>query len=247
MYKAFCAVSAHVRWDVARQLILWFFLATQSPEDPSVYAKRFERVYRQQQSLKVTFLETYTDNGRVSRKEAGVAYFLRPGKMRWEYAAPEKNLFVVDGKNAWFYVPADHTVTKVPGRQSSDWRTPFALLAGDMKLLRLCERVEFAEQERPHRGENVVLSCVIRESAPPPTASKAKSKKPPAEAATALFEVNRSSGELVRVVFHDPGGIKIEFQFTGWGFDQPVDPALFHFAPPLGVAIVDGYAAQPRP
>jgi outer membrane lipoprotein carrier protein len=234
---------------VIPQLILWFLLASQSPDDPSVYAKRFERTYRQKHSLKVTFLETYTDNGRVSRKEAGVAYFLRPGKMRWEYAAPEKNLFIVDGKNAWFYVPEDHTVTKVPARQSDDWRTSFALLARNMKLSRLCKRVEFAEQERPQRGENVVLSCVVRESDSSPAGSSAKSKtsEPPAETSTALLEVDRNSGELVRVIFHDPGGIEIQFQFSGWSFDQPMDPALFRFVPPLGVAIVEGYAAQPRP
>lgn len=228
------------------QLILWFVLASQSLDDPAVYAKRFERMYRQKHSLKVTFLETYTDNGHAIRKEAGVAYFLRPGKMRWEYAAPERNLFIVDGKNAWFYVPADHTVTKVPGRQSNDWRTPFALLAGDMRLSRLCERLEFAQQE-PQRMENVVLFCVVRESHSSAEGSKAKSKEPAAETTTALLEVDRNSGELVRVVFHDTGGIKIEFQFTGWVFDQPVDPALFRFAPPLGVAIVEGYTSPPRP
>jgi outer membrane lipoprotein carrier protein len=231
---------------VIPQLILWFFLTTQSPDDPSVYAKRFEARYRQQHSLRVTFLETYEENGAVARREAGVAYFLRPGKMRWEYVSPERNLFVVDGKTAWFYVPADRTATKVPARQSNDWRTPFALLAGEMKLSRLCARVEFAEHERAEKKENVVLSCVMREGEPAPRESKAKGELP-AETSTALFEVVRASGELARVVFHDAGGIKVEFQFSGWVSDQRMDPSLFHFAPPSGVAIVDGYATRPRP
>jgi outer membrane lipoprotein carrier protein len=88
-----------------------------------------ESRYRSARTLQASFLERYTENGRLVRVEAGVAYFRRPGKMRWEYASPEKNLFLVDGKNAWFYVPADHTVTRVPAKQSADWRTPFALLA----------------------------------------------------------------------------------------------------------------------
>src|ERR1700684_2187378 len=73
------------------------------------------------------------ENDRTVRVESGVAYFRRPGKMRWEYAAPESNLFLIDGKMAWFYVPADHTVTRVPAKQSTDWRTPLALLAGETK------------------------------------------------------------------------------------------------------------------
>src|SRR5256885_10000771 len=46
-------------------------------------------------------IERYTENGREVRSESGTAYFRRPGKMRWEYEAPEKNLFLVDGKTAW--------------------------------------------------------------------------------------------------------------------------------------------------
>src|SRR5579864_2576055 len=76
--------------------------------------------YRQAQTLQATFLERYSEGGRVVRTEAGTAYFRRPGKMRWEYERPEKDVFLVDGKTAWFYVPSDHTVTRVPARQSGD-------------------------------------------------------------------------------------------------------------------------------
>src|ERR1700675_881832 len=110
---------------------------------------RFEERYRAARTLRATFLERYTENGRVVRTEAGTAYFRRPGKMRWEYESPEKDLFLVDGKTAWFYVPGDHTVTRVPAKQSSDWRTPLALLAGEMKVSRVCARVQLAAEERP--------------------------------------------------------------------------------------------------
>ncbi len=127
-------------------------LLTQSFADSSIHAKRFEAVYRGARTLQVAFLERYSENGHILRTEAGVAYFRRPGKMRWEYESPEKNLFLVDGKSAWFYVPADHTVTRVPAKQSTDWRTPLALLAGEMKLSRICARVELARAERPEQG-----------------------------------------------------------------------------------------------
>ena len=61
---------------------------------------RFERAYRDSRSLEVSFLETYKENGQLVRSEAGTGYFRRPGKMRFEYEAPEKNLFLVDGKTA---------------------------------------------------------------------------------------------------------------------------------------------------
>src|SRR5438132_8422335 len=115
--------------------------------------------------MQVIFLEQYSENGRVIRIEAGAAYFRRPGKMRWEYQSPEKNLFLVDGKTAWFYVPADHTVTRVPAKQSTDWRTPLALLAGEMNLSRVCARIIFSAKEKPEAAGKGVLACELRGAA----------------------------------------------------------------------------------
>ena len=62
----------------------------------------FESRYDSAKTLQATFLERYRDNGRIVQIESGDAYFLRPGKMRWDYQAPEKNVFLVDGKYVWF-------------------------------------------------------------------------------------------------------------------------------------------------
>src|SRR5258708_7572415 len=125
-------------------------------------ASRMEARYGSAKTLQATFLERYAENGSVLRTEAGTAYFRRPGKMRWEYERPEKDLFLVDGKTAWFYVPADHTVTRVPAKQSGDLRTPLALLAGQMKVSRICSRVEIADTEKPLRERDAVLRCLVR-------------------------------------------------------------------------------------
>src|SRR5712664_2275190 len=142
-------------------LIFLFLIVTGAP-DVQTIVKRLETKYRSARTLQATFLERYTENGRVVRMEAGIAYFRRPGKMRWEYESPEKNLFLVDGKSAWFYVPADHTVTRVPAKQSTDWRTPLALLAGEMKISRLCARIISSAKEKPEAAGNVVLACELR-------------------------------------------------------------------------------------
>ena len=88
-----------------------------------------EEKYRKAATLQATFLERYSESGKQVRVEAGTAYFLRPGKMRWEYEQPEKSLFLVDGKYVWFYAPADHTATRMPTKKSEDWRTPIAFCA----------------------------------------------------------------------------------------------------------------------
>src|SRR5947207_7133436 len=205
--------------------------------------RRFEERYRSAARLHATFLERYTENGQVVRIEAGKAYFQRPGKMRWEYESPEKNVFVVDGKTAWFYVPEDHTVTRVPAKKSTDWRTPLALLAGEMKLSRICNKVGYTQQPAPEFSADVMLYCELR-GASKPSGGGDSGKVASAEVRDiAYLEVVQSSGELVRVMVNDPGGLGIEFRFANWRLDPKVDDSFFRFQVPPGVAIVDGELA----
>src|SRR5438270_634654 len=143
-----------------------FFLPTGN-KGAAELTSRMEARYRGAKTMQAAFLERYTENGQEVRTESGTAYFRRPGKMRWEYESPEKNLFLVDGKTAWFYVPGDHMVTRVLAKQSTDLRTPLALLAGEMKVSRVCARLEPALTEKALRESNVVLSCKLRESQSP--------------------------------------------------------------------------------
>ncbi|HXY23640.1 MAG TPA: outer membrane lipoprotein carrier protein LolA [Candidatus Acidoferrum sp.] len=212
--------------------------------EPKAVIARLEAKYHSSHTLQAAFLERYTENGHLVRVEAGTVYFRRPGKMRWEYESPEKNLFLVDGKTAWFYVPADHTVTRVPAKESSDWRTPLALLAGEMKISRVCETVRIAEQQAPESSENAMLYCVLRGTGEVKQTAGSRStdeERKLSEAGEAVyFEVVSNTGELVRVLVKNAGGVAIEFHFTNWLYDPPVNDSLFRFAVSPGVAIVNG-------
>src|SRR5712671_981895 len=211
-------------------------------------ASRMETRYRNATTLQATFLERYSENGAVLRTEAGTAYFRRPGKMRWEYDHPEKDLFLIDGKTAWFYVPADHTVTRVPAKQSEDLRTPLALLAGRMKISRVCSRVELAEGEKPLGEGHAVLRCQPR--GPKQDAASgvgAESVLGVSSGDAVLFEVARDTGELARLIVRQAGGIEVEFRFENWRFDPALPHAMFRFQPPAGVAIVTGELPDGKP
>jgi outer membrane lipoprotein carrier protein len=204
----------------------------------------FEARYQQARTLQARFLESYTDNGDVQRTEAGIAYFRRPGKMRFEYEAPERNLFLVDGKTAWFYVPSDRTVMRVPAKESTDWRTPLALLAGEMKVSRVCVKVALAAEEKTASEGNVVLRCLLRGATPERATGSASANFDPASAGPAVdavfFEIGRHTGELARLLVRQKGGVQVEFKFTGWRANPPVPESLFHWDSPAGVAIVNG-------
>jgi outer membrane lipoprotein carrier protein len=218
--------------------------------DVKLLTSKLEARYRTARTLQSTFLERYLENGQLSRSEAGVAYFRRPGKMRWEYESPEKDLFLVDGKTAWFYVPADHTVTRAPAKESTDWRTPLALLAGEMKLSRVCARVDLAITEVPQNPSDVVLDCHVRGGETPKTgkggapAVKNGDLQGAAAEESVYLEVAPETGELARVLVREKGGISIEFNFRNWRFDPPLPDSFFRFDVPRGVAIVNGEAPE---
>jgi outer membrane lipoprotein carrier protein len=226
--------------------MLLAYLAASSPEAKSIAAK-LEARYHGNHTLAATFLERYSENGRAVRSEAGVAYFRRPGKMRWEYESPEKNTFLVDGKNAWFYVPADHTVTRAPAKQSTDWRTPLALLAGEMKLSRVCSRVELTSDEKPSTPGNFVLYCPLRgeDANPHPSPADPSANNQTAGPEQSVYlEVSPITGELARVLVREKGGVELEFKFTAWRFDPPLADSFFRFDVPRGVAIVNAESAS---
>src|SRR5215471_16782156 len=215
-------------------LIFAFWLSSlphPAPQDPQTFVKKLEDAYRRARTLQASFFQEYSESGKITRTEAGTAYFRRPGKMRWEYASPEKNLFIVDGKFAWFYVPADRTVSRIAAKQSEDWRTPLALLAGEMKVSRVCAKVDIPVDQPKDEGL-VRLGCMIRG-----TERETKSGTPHD---TAYFEISRATGELKKVAVLSAGGVKMEIRFANWMFDPPAQEELFHFQPPKGVAIVNG-------
>lgn len=201
----------------------------------------FETRYRSARTLAATFLQTYRENGRVVRVESGKAFFRRPGRMRWEYEKPEQNVFLVDGKYSWFYAPADHSVIRVPARESEDWRTPLALLAGEMKLARVCAAIEASSDLVPLVPEHRVFRCIVRSDEPEKASPGAGSATP---RQLVLFELS-ADGELARLLIRDPGGVEVEFQFKNWERNPALAESLFHFSPPPGVAIVDGVLPTP--
>ena len=212
-----------------------------------------EMHYRHLQTLRAIFLERYSEGPRQARIESGSVYFKRPGRMRWEYESPEKKLFIVDGKTVWFYVPYDHTVTKAPVKESSDWRTPLALLTGKAELSRLCSRIDLIEESGIPAG-HIVLRCLPRgqektSASPDGSLTQQSPELPGAGAFTdVLLEVDSASGELARIEIRQPGGIELEYRFGNWQTDIPLPDDMFRFQVPVGVAVVDGAAlsAEPR-
>ncbi len=74
-------------------------------------AARVEERLQRPSDLRARFVQSYR-SGMLGRevRERGTLSLKRPGRMRWEYESPERKTFVSDGRNFYFYVPADRQV-----------------------------------------------------------------------------------------------------------------------------------------
>ena len=217
--------------EISAVLMVSLCVACYAAENPGVLLKSFETHYGAAKALQTTFLERYYENGKLVRAEAGQAYFQRPGKMRWDYESPEKNTFLVDGKFVWFYSPSDHTATRMPTKQSEDWRTPLAFLTTHMKLSRICSQVVPDGATVPAKPSDKVYACTLRNGADA-SDSSAKSR-------ITRFEIS-PEGELVRILVPEDGGVALEFSFGAWSFDPQLAKGLFEFHPGSDTVVVDG-------
>jgi outer membrane lipoprotein carrier protein len=221
---------------VIQMLVALVLAPLGSPRDTHSVVHALEQRYRHASTLSAVFLERYSDGNGAAAAESGTVYFSQPGRMRWEYESPEQKLFLVDGANAWFYVPADHTASRAKINESSDWRTPLALLAGKADLSQLCRDIQIVDphapgarkEDAPVSAADTVLRCVPR----------GESNAQAAAEQYVLLETD-SEAHVVRVVIHEPGGVVTEFRFGNWQEDIAIPEVKFHFQVPPGVAIVD--------
>ena len=206
-----------------------------SERDGNAVRDALEARYQHARTLRASFFERYTDGNGGASSESGTVYFSRPGRMRWEYESPEQKLFIVDGTNVWFYVPADHTASRAKMKESSDWRTPLALLTGKADLSKLCRSIQLV-------GADAEKGSQLAEKAVPPANSvllclpRGASGTDPSF--QVLFETDPDS-QLVRVLIREPSHVETEFRFGNWEENVAIPEVKFHFQPPPGVAIVD--------
>ena len=98
-------------------------------------AGALQRKYDTVKDFSASFTQTY-EGGVLRRKstESGTVFVKKPGKMRWEYAGPEKKLFVSDGKTMFLYFPNEKQVMKneVPGQDQATSAVLFLMGKGDI-------------------------------------------------------------------------------------------------------------------
>jgi len=101
------------------------------------FAQAVQKKYDAIKDFSAEFVHAY-EGGALHKKltERGRLYIKKPGKMRWEYTAPEEKLFVSDGAKMYSYLPADKQVIVSTVPREDEATTPTLFLAGKGNLTR---------------------------------------------------------------------------------------------------------------
>lgn len=92
--------------------------------------ERLQAFFKGLDSLTADFEQELTaEGGQVLQQSSGALFIQRPGKFRWNYAAPYKQVLVADGTKLWHYDPDLAQVTVRPLDQAIG-NTPALLLSG---------------------------------------------------------------------------------------------------------------------
>jgi outer membrane lipoprotein carrier protein len=136
------------------------------------------------------------------------------------YAQPPGKLFVLDGRDAFFYSPGQTEVQRVPAKKLDDLRSPLRFLLGHTQLAKELNGIRMTPE-----GEGFDLSGIP--------------KGMEQRVASLTFRVS-ATGAIEGIRVEEVDGSVSTFTFSGEAANPPASDVDFAFHAPPGTSIVDG-------
>lgn len=223
--NVYCAgdVSFYVT-RLASLLCLSALMTWAADADLKSVLRGVESRYNRAKTLRVTFSETFSGQGRPRQSESGQLVLRKPGRMRWDYTEPAGKLFLSDGKQVYLYSPDLKRVEKMPLKESEDMRAPMAFLLGKLEFEK-----EFRDISLRREGNDWVIT------------GTAKSDRLPYSKVTMWIAPDYA---IRKLVVNGQDYSVLAFQFDSEQVNVPVDDEMFRFRMPAGATLVNGETAQ---
>ena len=212
---------------MAASLVAPVVASAQGQVDAVAVAASVQSFYNQTRGVSANFHQTYFTKlyGRYTRSR-GQVLFVKPGKMRWDYARPNGKVIVSDGSHVIVYEPGDDGSSGQYFDQAmSEHELPqaFSFLTGSAQL---ADDFSFRLLDPQRQGypDGYVLELRPRVATP--------------HYERILFYVlkqgNRPAGVVRRVLIVDSAGNRNRFDFSDLAWNPSVPGNTFRFRPPAG-------------
>ncbi|TMB38110.1 MAG: outer membrane lipoprotein carrier protein LolA [Deltaproteobacteria bacterium] len=202
-------------------LVAALLLAVPAKDPGRAIARRVQAFYAQTKDFSAGFRQhyTYVAIGRVEESE-GVVQVKKPGRVRWDYAKPDRRTLYIEDRTLWIWRPDEQEVQVKRDFGGEQLSSAFTFLWGKGNLLKdFSPRAVPAPDGLP-KGDALELTPI--------------KAMPGIE--KLLFVVARDGQVLASVVTNPQGDIN-QIVFTDAKIDQGLSDSLFHFAPPKGAYV----------
>lgn len=172
-------------------------------------------------SFSATFLQESTLKAmEITDFASGKVYVRHPGKMRWEYEKPDKQIIITDGYELWIYRPEDNQV--MTGAAPEFFRDgKGASFLSDIKLIRKKFDIELLENEKSLFHE---LKLIPREKN--------------MDVASIRLSVSMGMFTVMRVITYNFYGDETRIELLNSKFGVDLDEDLFSFKIPEGIDVL---------
>ena len=207
-----------MRWVVC--LVLAAAVVTPARADELADALRtLQQRYESTRTLVAKFrqeVESPTMAGKLTSN--GTVSFEKPNRMRWDYAAPDRQTIVSDGETLWIYQPEEKQVLKAPLREAFQATTPVTFLGGLGHVDR-----DFTPTLESSADDRWVLKLVPREAR---------------GVGTLVLVVRKGDASIEEARISDPLGTTTHLALSEERRNVSLGADLFQFTPPPGVDVV---------
>ena len=156
-----------------------------------------------------------TKSGRKPQESAGIFALQRPGKFRWSYEKPYKQLLVSDGEKLWSYDP-DLNQVAVKKLGTAFGSSPAALLA----------------------GQDLGKYFVLKEGTAADGIEVVEATPKGGDASFERVKIGFAANQPVNMEIHDSFGQVTVLRFTRFEANPALPAALFRFVAPAGADVV---------
>jgi outer membrane lipoprotein carrier protein len=209
-------------------LVLFMALAAHAQKAPPRLAAKdvvakMQRFYEAIADLKADFKQEIASptTGRT-KTSYGVVKLKKPGRMRWDYAKPEKKHFICDGTTLWVYEPEDQQAFRQEIK-ASNLSAAVTFLAGKGKL-----SDEFDFEAVPDGTYGPKTDYAI----------KLTPKQPQAQFKSIVLVVDPQSFQVKQSLVQTQDGGQSRVWFTGVELNKKIPDSVFKFTPPPGVRVI---------
>ena len=154
---------------------------------------------------------------------SGKVYIKYPGKMRWEYEKPDRQIFVTDGEKLWVYRPTDNQVQvgKAPSFFKSGKGASFL---SDISLIREKFDISIKKGNRDENDPFFYLKLIPREKT--------------LDIAEILLMISKQSWDVAQIITVDLYGDENRIDLLNFAFGVKLDDSLFSFEIPEGADVL---------